>query len=61
MPVTNEGWLLILPYLLLVPLLLGGDRLQRYTLLRRTADSSQTAWDDGTGSSSTSRGERNAP
>jgi hypothetical protein len=32
MPVTTEGWLLIFPYLLLVPLLLGGDRLQRYML-----------------------------
>jgi hypothetical protein len=34
MPVTTKDWLVILPYVLLVPLLLSRDALQR-RLLRR--------------------------
>jgi serine/threonine protein kinase len=34
-PVTTKGWLVVLPYALLVPLLLGRDPLQRWALRRR--------------------------
>jgi hypothetical protein len=42
MPVTAEGWLLILPYLLLVPILLAQQRVQSYRLRRRLRDRSHS-------------------
>jgi hypothetical protein len=37
MPVTAKGWLLILPYTLLLPLLLVRDHLQLWALRRKAA------------------------
>ena len=37
LPVTAKGWLLILPYVLLIPLLLVRDHLQLWSLRRRAA------------------------
>jgi hypothetical protein len=40
-PVTSKDWLMILPYVLLVPMLLGRDYVQRWLLRRadqRSAD-----------------------
>ena len=34
-PVTTKDWLVVLPYVLLVPVLLGRDVLQRWALRRR--------------------------
>ena len=34
-PVTTKDWLLILPYVLLVPTILGRERVQRVARLRR--------------------------
>jgi len=42
MPVSMKGWLLILPYALLVPLLLARDQVQLW-MLRRNARSRETA------------------
>jgi hypothetical protein len=42
MPVTTKGWLLILPYVLVVPLLLFRDRVELWLLRRRVARQSQT-------------------
>ncbi len=36
-PVTTKDWLVVLPYVLLVPMLLGRDHVQRW-LLRRAAE-----------------------
>ena len=41
MPVTTKGWLLILPYVLVLPVLLFRDRVELWLLRRRVAKKSQ--------------------